>query len=257
MSVSLFGSLLANDAVCSPALYCQTMEPVWLTSMTLLLFWSAMRMSPFGSCSALLGLLRVSAPEGDPYDQTTCFVEFTSITRSLPWSVIRMFPFGSWTAKTGTLSWSGPEPLTPACPYCQTMPPVWLTMITRLSTHAATGAKPAGLPVPAIRVSPPARRSASLGPIIDPGPGLHSDPFPEPKLHTTLLVSGSTSITRLLNWSVINRLPGVLKGPPDRPDVDAAVDEAVEELTTALMEEALVDTLVEVLEVLFEPVSRL
>ena len=99
-------------------------------------------------------------------------------------------------------------------------------MMTRLSTHAATGGKPAGLPVPAIRVKPPARRSASLGPMMAPGPGLQDDSFPEPKLQTIWFVAGSSSITRLLNWSVISMFPGVLNGPPPcKPDGAADDDD--------------------------------
>src|SRR6267378_2388750 len=60
-------------------------------------------------------------------------------------------------------------------------------------------------------VSPPESRSASLDPMIAWGPGLHRSPLPEPKLQTTWFVAGFTSITLLLNWSVMRRLPTWLK----------------------------------------------
>src|SRR5690348_5540430 len=66
------------------------------------------------------------------------------------------------------------------------------------------------MPVPAIKVRPPAMRSASLEPMIEPGPGLHNVELPEPKLQTICLVRGLTSITRLLNWSVISKSPARL-----------------------------------------------
>src|ERR1700694_1375531 len=102
-------------------------------------------------------------------------------------------------AKTGTFSWLGPEPVTPAVPYCQTMSPDRLTTMTRLSTQlndGATGEPPRGPPVPASGVGPRATRSASLRPMMLPGPGLQSIGFPEPKLQTVDFVTGFTSIAR-------------------------------------------------------------
>src|SRR5258708_29997247 len=64
--------------------------------------------------------------------------------------------------------------------------------------------------VPARSVRPSLSRSASLRPIIAPGPGLHRLGSPEPKLHTMCLFP-SISMTRLLNWSEMSTLPGLLK----------------------------------------------
>src|SRR5271155_719596 len=215
ISVSPFGRRLANAAVFSPWSYCQTMSPWWLTSITLLLPWSAIRKSPLDRSWTEFGLLSVPGPELGPYDQSICFVvKFTSITRLFPWSTIMMSLFGSCIAKTGTSSRSGPEPLIPACPYCHVICPCWLTMMTRLSTQGGTG-DPVGIPDPLMSVNPPANRSASLGPITEPGPGLHNDPFPEPKLQTIWSVNGSTSMTRSLYWSDMSRLPAVSNAPPE------------------------------------------
>src|SRR6516165_8231301 len=69
--------------------------------------------------------------------------------------------------------------------------------MTRLSTQpfGINDDAPAGIPVPAIRVSPPARRSTSFVPMIAPGPGLQSVGSPEPKLQT-MFFWRSTSTTR-------------------------------------------------------------
>src|SRR5258708_11440619 len=66
------------------------------------------------------------------------------------------------------------------------------------------------MPDPASKVRPPLKRSASLRPMIAPGPGLQSVGLPEPKVHT-ICPSGATSTTRLLNWSEMNMLPGAVK----------------------------------------------
>ena len=64
MSVSPFGSVLASAAVSRPRLYCQT---TWLvlgfTSITPLLFWSAMRTFPSASNWTALGLFNLSEPD--------------------------------------------------------------------------------------------------------------------------------------------------------------------------------------------------
>ena len=198
-----------------PLPYCQTMWPARVISMTRLLFSSAMRMWPLGSSSALLGLLSAPGPDAGPYDHTIVLLNrSTSMTRLLPWSTTMMSRLGSWIANTGTLSWFGPEPVTPAWPYCQTMLPAWSTTMTRLSAQlklGSAGDAPSGTPVPASRVRPSPSRSASLVPMIAPGPGLHSDGLPGPEAPDDRSVSGSTSIARLLYWSVIRRLPGALK----------------------------------------------
>ena len=65
----------------------------------------------------------------------------------------------------------------------------------------------AGMPVPERSVIPFPTLSASFDPIIEFGPGLQRVELPEPKLQTIFFVSGFTSITRLLNWSVISTFP--------------------------------------------------
>src|SRR5947208_15056665 len=110
-----------------------------------------------------------------------------------------MFRLGNWSANTGVFNWLVPEPVTPACPYCQTIFPCWLITITRLSTQPLGSlAEPAGTPVPTVSVRPPLKRSAALRPIIVLGPGLQRVGFPEPK-DQTICPSGATSTTRLLN----------------------------------------------------------
>src|SRR5260370_38314882 len=92
---------------------------------------------------------------------------------------------GNWIANTGTLNSFGPEPVTPACPYCQTMLPCWLTTSTRLSTQPLGElGEPAGTPDPASGVRPPETRSASLRAMIEPGRGLHSGGWPESNVQT-------------------------------------------------------------------------
>src|SRR5579862_642067 len=109
---------------------------------------------------------------------------------------------------TGVLNWLGPEPVTPNWPYCQTMWPKGSTRMTRLSATppGACGITPGGVPVPAIKVKGPTRW-ASLQPTMD----LAEKSFgPNPNCQT-MRPSGSVSMTRLLNWSAIRRLPGWLK----------------------------------------------
>src|SRR6202521_3450483 len=182
ISVSPLGSRLAQEAkftgfvlLGSPLPYCQTMWPPRVISMTRLLFSSAMRMWPLGSSSALFGLLSAPGPDVGPYDQTIDLLKRpTSTTRLLAWSTIMMLRLGSWMANTGTFSSLGPEPATPACPYCQTILPSSFTTITRLSGQAkleSTGDDPFGTPVPASKVRPSESRSASLVPMMAPGPG--------------------------------------------------------------------------------------
>src|SRR5713101_2839209 len=57
------------------------------------------------------------------------------------------------------------------------------------------GVTPPGMPVPEMSVNSPTR-SASFVPTMECGPGLSA---PSPKVQTTLCVSGSISMTRLLN----------------------------------------------------------
>src|SRR5260370_33960626 len=98
------------------------------------------------------------------------------------------------------------------------MLPAWSTPMVRLSTQlnpGATGDDFLGTPVPTINVNPPDSRSASLRPMMAPGPGLHRVGSPEPKLQTIAFVVWFTSIARLLNCSLIKRLPGELKPPLD------------------------------------------
>src|SRR5712692_9989612 len=212
INVSPLGSRLANAAALSPWSYCHTMVPARVISMTRLLFSSPIRMLPVGSSSALLGLLSAPGPDLGPYDQTTCLLlRSTSMTRLLAWSTIMILRLGNWMANTGTFNSLGPEPVTPACPYCHTMSPFWLTTMTRLSAQPLGSlAEPAGMPVPASKVRPPLNRSASLRPMIAPGPGLQRVGLPEPKVQT-ICPSGATSTARLLNWSEMRRLPGALK----------------------------------------------
>src|ERR1700692_2165765 len=201
--------------------------------MTRLLFSSAISTCPLLSSSALFGLFSAPGPDVGPYDHTMSLVKrSTSMTRAFPWSTIMMLRLGSWIAKTGTFSWFGPEPVTPALPYCQTMSPDRLTTMTRLSTQlndGATGEPPSGTPVPASRVRPPDSRSASLRPMMVPGPGLQSIGSPDPKLQTIDLVTGFTSMARLLYWSVISRLPGGLKPPLCAVEVEAAAPAPTED----------------------------
>src|SRR5579884_2997845 len=124
INVLPLGRRLAKAAVISPWLYCHTICPARVISMTLLLFSSAIRICPLESNSALLGLLSAPLPEVGPYIQTIFLLYLpTSITRLFPWSTIIILWLGNWMAKTGTFNWLGPEPVTPACPYCQTICP--------------------------------------------------------------------------------------------------------------------------------------
>src|ERR1700686_2357456 len=203
MSVSPFANRLAKATTCSPFEYSHTRGPVALTSMTRLLFSSAIRRSPFGRSSALFGLFSAPGPPVGPKALTRACARLTSMTRLFAWSTMRMSWFGSWIANTGTFRSPVPFPATPARPYCQTIPPFSFTTMTRLWGQVE-------VPVPTISVSPPASRSASFGAMTAPGPGLHRLALPDPKLQTTCFVSGFTSMTRLLNWSVIRRSPGWL-----------------------------------------------
>ena len=80
--------------------------------------------------------------------------------------------------------------------------------MTRLSAAplGAWGITPAGVPVPASRVSGPTRW-ASLQPMIDRAEKSFG-PSPNDQ---TILPAGSVSMTRLLNWSAIRMLPRLLK----------------------------------------------
>jgi len=49
-----------------------------------------------------------------------------------------------------------------------------------------------------------------------------------------LFVRGFTSTTRLLNWSVISKFPGVLNGPPDTADEAALEADVPEEVVAEL-----------------------
>src|SRR5258708_37228626 len=53
------------------------------------------------------------------------------MTRLLFSSAMRMWPLASSSALLGLLSWSGPSPVTPVCPYCQTIFLLSVTSMTR------------------------------------------------------------------------------------------------------------------------------
>src|ERR1700686_4473015 len=92
MSVSPFANRLAKATTCSPFEYSHTRGPVALTSMTRLLFSSAIRRSPFGRSSALFGLFSAPGPPVGPKALTRACARLTSMTRLLAWSVMRRSP---------------------------------------------------------------------------------------------------------------------------------------------------------------------